>query len=402
MRRIIFLLFLSCPNFIVESFAQSNKYPVAPEVWSTPEKILAISQPDSRAESPSTSFDGNKLYFSGIRVSEKTDTGWSIPKSLNDNINQHLASLPCISPNGKRLFFSWYIGGWDLYYSDWDNITNDWGIAKSCNFNLDIPEDSYRDERGCSLPDDSTIIFLSGYYTFISHFNSATQSWDTARGFPTPSLQFGSDWGIYVSPNRKKIYYAGFRSDTTINGQYYGNYDIIVRYKDPSFPGGYTIPYILNFCLETDSLYFSGNYSSRFEGYPTLTPDGRTMYFTADYHGQITIYETRMLVDENGDTVTTVINENPSSIPENIKLYPVYPNPFNPEVNIRYSLDEDSQISLIVYDILGREVKKIFEGRKLAGEYEEIFSNKNLTSGIYLIKLSSKKSTQVQKAALLK
>jgi hypothetical protein len=126
------------------------------------------------------------------------------------------------------------------------------------------------------------------------------------------------------------------------------------------------------------------------------------MYFSADYHGEQTIYVTRMLRDEYGDTVTSVPNEHSSLIPESIRLFPVYPNPFNPEIKIRYSLNEDLDISLKVYDILGREVAKLFEGRKHAGDYEATFNSKNLSSGIYLIKLATTKSMQIKKAALVK
>ena len=382
--------------------AQSNKYPIAPEVWSTPKEVAVINKVVGRAQSPSISFDGKKLYFNWIGFTEKTDTGWSLPVRLNNNINQHLADWPCISPNGKRIYFSWFVNnGWDLYYSDWDSLMNDWGIAKRCDITIKEP-DYLWEKSGCTLPDDTTIIFLSSNSAFISHFNSQTQAWDSATGFPTPSLQFSSDWGIYLSPSRSKVYYSGFRPDTTIDGQYYGNYDIIVRYKDTLSPRGYTPPYMLNFSLQADTQYYSGKYSSRFEGYPTLTPDGKTMYFSADYHDTITIYETKMLIDENGDTVTSAINESPPIIPEKMKLYPVYPNPFNPELNIRYSLKEEMEISLIVYDVLGRKVKKIYEGRKPAGDYKAVFKSENMSSGIYFIKLTAKKSMQVQKAALLK
>ena len=382
--------------------AQSNKYPVAPEVWSTPKEVAVINKVVGRAQSPSISFDGKKLYFNWIGYTEKTDTGWSIPIRLNNNINQHLADWPCISPNGKRLYFSWFVNnGWDLYYSDCDSLTNDWGIAKRCDIVIKEP-DYLWEKSGCTLPDDTTIIFMSSNSAFISHFNTQTQAWDSATGFPTPTLQHGSDFGIYVSPGKSKIYSVGFRPDTTKDGQYYGNYDIIVSYKDTLSPRGYTPPYILNFSLQADTLYFAGKYSSRFEGYPTLTPDGKTMYFTADYHDTITIYETKLLIDENGDTITSAKDESHVIIPDKIKLYPVYPNPFNPELNIRYSLKEEAEISLAIYDILGREVKNLYEGRKQAGEYNAIFSSENISSGIYLIKLATKKSMHVQKAAFIK
>ena len=64
------------------------QYPLAPEVWSIPEKIAVISNWAVRAESPSISFDKQRLYMDagGIAVTEWADTGWAVPYGLNSNI----------------------------------------------------------------------------------------------------------------------------------------------------------------------------------------------------------------------------------------------------------------------------------------------------------------------------
>lgn len=127
-----------CIFSAANTFAQ---FPLAPEVWSIPEKVVVISEWAVRSESPSISFDKNKLYFhaGGIAVTQKSDTGWTEPYGLNSNINQHLARWPSISPNGKRVFFTWFLGGWDLYYSDWDSTINDCGPAVNCGPNVNTP-----------------------------------------------------------------------------------------------------------------------------------------------------------------------------------------------------------------------------------------------------------------------
>ena len=123
MKKIIYISTI----FLLTVFTTNAQYPLAPEVWSIPQKVAIISETVSRAESPSISWDGQSLYFNWIGVTEWADTGWGVPYRLNNNINQNLATYPSISPNGKRLFFTWFVGGWDLYYSDWDSTLNDWG-----------------------------------------------------------------------------------------------------------------------------------------------------------------------------------------------------------------------------------------------------------------------------------
>lgn len=389
-------------SIIILTAANINaQYPLAPEVWSIPEKIAIISEWAVRSESPSISFDKQSLYFDagGIAVTEWADTGWAIPYGLNSNINQHLATWPTISPNEKRIFFSWfYPGGWDLYYSDWDSTVNDWGMAVNCGPGVNTPENA---EFSAALPNDTTLIFLRGTQSRISYWNNETQTWGPAVGWPTPTLLFASDYGIYVTPDFKKVYDTGTRSDTTIGGQSYLNYDINVSYKDTSNPRGYTIPYILNFCLYADTQYFAGNYVDRLEGFPMLTTDGKKMYLMATYDGQTTIYESIMLIDENGNPVN-VEREKEGIIPQKIELLQAYPNPFNPVTTIKYDIVKAQDVKLAVYDILGREVAALVNAAQQPGSYEVSWDASGFASGIYFYTLTSGNFMATRKLILLK
>jgi Secretion system C-terminal sorting domain/WD40-like Beta Propeller Repeat len=406
MSKLIFVS-LSILFIVILLFPQKVKaqYPEAPEIWSVPEEITVISQWAQASVSPSINFQNNKLYFSagGIAETEKTDTVWGEPFGLNSNINQHLAENPCISPNGKRIFFDWYLGGWDEYYSDWDSTANDWGTAVDCGPNVNIPGEG---RSGCTLPNDTTLIFLSGNVANISYWDSTTQSWGPSHRWPTQDLFWYSDWGIYVSPNYKKIYYSLGTADTTIGGEYYFNYDLYVSYRDTTIPGGYNgTPYKLNFCLHSDSEYFEGNYVDRFEGYPTLTPNGKTMYFTATYHGQFTIYESHMLIDENGVPVNVEEeNRKPEIIPGDVELYPAYPNPFNPNTVISWQLTVRSNVKVTVYNILGEKIAVLVNERQNAGEHKISFNadEYKLSSGTYIVELKTGNTVKTQKIILIK
>ncbi len=392
------LLLLSAYYFTTAAIILAQ-YPLAKEKWSKPQVIEVIKDWGGEAHSSSISWDGKKLFFSGNRYVEKTDTGWSELKTLNNYINQHLVEAACISPNGKKLFYSWFMGSNDLYYSDWDSTTDDWGVAKSCGAGINTGEYG---ELGCSMPDDTTIVFLRTHTAFISHWDNIKQSWKEAE-----NIGFVSDWGISVLPELKKFYYAGSRSDKDTANNFYLNYDIVVRYKDSTMPGGYSLPQILNISLEADSEYWAGNYIGRFEGFPVLTPDGRTMYFTANYltGGNGYIYETHMIIDENGDSVTTSISGNKETfIPETIELFPPYPNPFNPTTQISYQLSENSNVKLTVYDTLGNEIVELYNGRQEAGRHEVTFDadKYKLSSGTYYVQLTTPTTSLVSKAVLIK
>jgi hypothetical protein len=72
-----------------------------------------------------------------------------------------------------------------------------------------------------------------------------------------------------------------------------------------------------------------------------------------------------------------------STLPVATRLYNNYPNPFNPTTTIRFDLAQSSDITLSVYDVLGREVGRIAQGVHAAGTYTVAFDGANLSSGVY-------------------
>jgi predicted acyl esterase len=96
--------------------------------------------------------------------------------------------------------------------------------------------------------------------------------------------------------------------------------------------------------------------------------------------------------------VTKVSDE----IPLGIKLAQNYPNPFNPVTTIEYSIFKTENVSVKIYDVLGREVKTLFEGKQSAGSYTCKFDGTLLSSGVYFYKLQTGSYTAVQKMMLIK
>jgi len=88
-----------------------------------------------------------------------------------------------------------------------------------------------------------------------------------------------------------------------------------------------------------------------------------------------------------GDSATTiltsVVKQLSNNKPESFKLYQNYPNPFNPETKIRYEIKDKSEVDLTVYDLLGREVKKLVHTVQSPGTYETTFSDPKIASGTY-------------------
>jgi hypothetical protein len=83
-------------------------------------------------------------------------------------------------------------------------------------------------------------------------------------------------------------------------------------------------------------------------------------------------------------------------------LYPNYPNPFNSETTIHYTLPQSTFVSIIIYNILGNEVHRISEHVQIAGEKIVNFDASRLPSGIYFYRLRAGNYQETRKLVLLK
>ncbi len=94
-------------------------------------------------------------------------------------------------------------------------------------------------------------------------------------------------------------------------------------------------------------------------------------------------------------------NASQKMVPQNFKLYQAYPNPFNASTVIRFELNKQQNISLAIFNLLGQEVRILYDGVKSAGNYQAIWDGKNnhgveLPSGLYFCRLTIKENRRVQ------
>ncbi|MCH8836507.1 MAG: T9SS type A sorting domain-containing protein, partial [Candidatus Marinimicrobia bacterium] len=95
------------------------------------------------------------------------------------------------------------------------------------------------------------------------------------------------------------------------------------------------------------------------------------------------------------------------STPEAFSLHQNYPNPFNPVTRIVYDIHEAGDVRLVVYNILGQEVRTLLNGQKSTGRHEALWDGKDhdgksMTSGVYFYSLESAGFRETRKMLLLK
>lgn len=96
----------------------------------------------------------------------------------------------------------------------------------------------------------------------------------------------------------------------------------------------------------------------------------------------------------------TVRNDQPEA--GGYYLYQNYPQPFNPETNIKYRIPETGFVSLKVYDVLGNEIATLVNEEIQAGTYTVHFNGSGLASGVYTYKIQAGTYTDIKKMLLVK
>ncbi|HEY5534901.1 MAG TPA: CHAP domain-containing protein [Ignavibacteria bacterium] len=91
-----------------------------------------------------------------------------------------------------------------------------------------------------------------------------------------------------------------------------------------------------------------------------------------------------------------------SIIPGHNKLYDNYPNPFNPTTNIKFDVEKSSNVKIVVYDVMVREVQTLVNESLKPGTYEAVFYGSSLSSGVYFYKLIVEDFIEMKKMILLK
>jgi len=133
---------------------------------------------------------------------------------------------------------------------------------------------------------------------------------------------------------------------------------------------------------------------------------GDVFNFAKDRYGNMWICSAGGLYVYNPAGVVGV-ESNSTVINENYLLIKNYPNPFNATTKIKYKIpkstnSQTSNVKLIIYNILGKEIETLVNEEQKTGEYEAVFNGSNLASGIYFVVLKADSKIKVHKIVLQK
>ena len=121
-------------------------------------------------------------------------------------------------------------------------------------------------------------------------------------------------------------------------------------------------------------------------------PDATTPFPDTMYVDYVRAYQFAADAVDNGQ----------NQVPNNFSLLQNYPNPFNSTTIIQFNVPTTVHIKLVLFDMLGRQVKVLVDEERLAGSYREEFDASRLPSGVYFYQLQTETFTETKKLILLR
>ena len=148
--------------------------------------------------------------------------------------------------------------------------------------------------------------------------------------------------------------------------------------------------------------FYDNGYVYSFDNTGVLS--GRS-YYSANgsvYYNDLSNYGDANIRAKLSTEIYNSVEKNQLLFPNDISIYPNYPNPFNPATNISFKLLNDANVSLSIYDLNGNIIETIIDGNLNSGDHLVSWNAQNISSGVYFAILSTKDFSQTQKMILLK
>jgi hypothetical protein len=368
--------------------------------------------------SPSLSITNDTMYIennNNAYFSIKSGLNWSNPKRFLNSLNtSHYLQ---VTNNGN--FFTSSKPSSSLGVADWCRLYINGTDTNAVS--LGLPVNSIYDDLDFCVSRDETFMILSKPAGLFVSYHKNNGNWTNPKNLGS-KINWGlGEWGPYVSSDNKYLFYSTGTnpnySDTYI---YWARIDSLIdSLKNTNF-----VPYLKNqIPNQTDTLGQILTYTfpdSTFiddDGNNTLTysatlssgsvlpswinfnPVTRTFAFTPTAIGSTGIKVTATDTANASVTCTfnlnvvdhTFIHESNGQIIKDYKLFQNFPNPFNPNTVISYSLFNNCNVVLKLYDVLGKEIATLVDSFQKTGFYDINLnmSKLNLSSGIYYYALSA-------------
>ena len=314
------------------------------------------------------SLDGN-LY---VLKRQTVGSGFGPPELLPGVINNSsVANIePTVTADGKTIVFvrnsDGYWTGNDLYIATRPDTSSPFDFVRSLS---EINQPDSGEGYPWISPDGLALYYTKLLTLAVTRRNSISEPFGTPQqmriGSPSP-------FAAWLTNDQKQMYFSQ-QAPT----------QCIYSASRPS----------------PDDTFHTPLQHSEFSGFWFVA--GPSMIGDQFYIYHLSPQQSRMILIFRHDTTTLAVGENRWNGPLSMDVRN-YPNPFNPATTIEYDLPNEAFISLGVYDIKGKLVTQLAEGRQTAGRHTVDWNASTFASGLYFCRLHTATHTWIRKLLLLK
>jgi hypothetical protein len=199
---------------------------------------------------------------------------------------------------------------------------------------------------------------------------------------------------IYPDQEQNKLIFAGIQKDD----EYPGNESFLVGYDLDVVPP----PVWIHLLHPTLGVVEPNNTDTLIVRFHAMMSDTITGALIKIYNNDLN--KSLVEIPVNIEMLENLVSNTEENVfaPLDFSLEQNYPNPFNPSTTIKYSIKENSLVSLKIYDILGNEVAALINEVKPVGIYSVNFNSGSLSSGVYFYTLNAGSFSETRKMLLLK
>jgi hypothetical protein len=242
---------------------------------------------------------------------------------------------------------------WKVWYHQSEVVYEAWAIYEPVGGNV-TNTDRYSTNGFSQIISGPLPVQISSFSSSIVEGNNVKLEWSTASEI--------NNYGFYVER----------RKENELN---------FIEVENSFIPGNGTILEPKSYSFIDVTLTTSGMYHYRLR---QVDNDG-----LVHYSQEVSISVTALAVNE--------------TTPIEFRVHQNYPNPTNPKATIKFSVDKVENATVIVYDIIGKQVAKLFDGIVQPGRYYSMdFDGSSLSSGIYFYKVTTETHSELKKLVLMK
>ena len=197
----------------------------------------------------------------------------------------------------------------------------------------------------------------------------------------------------FDNSNIDSIYRIEQIDEFNLTESLYGNHQITAHppWNSDTYAGVYSPLYlpVVDSIFRYQNKFASLTFFNDLFSYDSLWFDNRGLFRRNSYNSFSSNHRDYAYTKISLDSITVGIRHQKHKLPKMFNLSQNYPNPFNPTTTVEYSIPKQSNVTIKVYDILGREVTTLVNEEKLAGNYRVDFNGSSLASGIYFYRMEA-------------